>query len=70
MVKSIPITDNALLETPAVKLVDFLQGLEALKDWKQPPFETIRAQTASKTLKSLPPVSEELMDLYLRQWRF
>ncbi|KEF56727.1 uncharacterized protein A1O9_06917 [Exophiala aquamarina CBS 119918] len=69
-VKLIKLTDNAISETPAVKLVDFLEGLESLRDWKQPPWETLRAQKASKTLRDLPPFNADLMALYLRQWNF
>jgi len=69
-VKAIRLTDEAISEAPAVKLLDFLQGLESLKDWEQPPWETKRAQKASKAMREIPPFNADLMALYLQQWNF
>ncbi|KAJ9646719.1 hypothetical protein H2204_000411 [Knufia peltigerae] len=61
-------SDTELEEKPALKLLDFLKSLAGLLEWKQPPWETKRAEGASATLRDLPAIDENMMDLYLTQW--
>lgn len=61
-------SDSEVEEKPALKLLDFFKSLTSLLEWKQPPWETKRAEEASETLRDLPAIDEKMMDLYLDQW--
>ncbi|MCJ1387732.1 hypothetical protein MMC18_000575 [Xylographa bjoerkii] len=61
-----------LKQNPALKLLDFFESMErAAKMGKQMPvLETKVSARRSRTMASLEPVSEEWMEIWLKQWVF
>lgn len=57
-------------EYPAVKLLDFMTNLASNKDYTPLPIETSKTCLASRTMRTLPAVSMDWMELYIRQWAF
>ncbi|KAI0397506.1 acetyl-CoA synthetase-like protein [Xylariaceae sp. FL0594] len=59
-------------ELPGLKLADFYEGLIAPKDVKITPFnlETVVTARKSETMRRLPPVSSEWVEMWLKQWNF
>lgn len=65
---SVEVTDEELKAKPGLKLMEFLQGMVKLCDSQPVPFETTRMEATSNTMRELPAISVEMMDLYLTQW--
>ncbi|KAI0404036.1 hypothetical protein F4802DRAFT_261809 [Xylaria palmicola] len=59
-------------ELPGLKLLDFYEGLVMPEDVKITPFnlETGISARKSETMRRLPPVSNDWVDLWLKQWGF
>ena len=61
-------TQQSLAANPAVKLLDFYEGLLGAET--QPPqLETVHTEKASPILRDLGPVKGEWMAKWIRQWR-
>lgn len=60
-------TQEDLAANPAVKLVEFYEGLLSA-EIQAPQFETVETEKASTTLRDLGPVKEEWMVRWIRQW--
>ncbi|KAI1117812.1 hypothetical protein F5Y14DRAFT_439088 [Nemania sp. NC0429] len=59
-------------ELPGLKLLDFYEGLIMPEDIKITPFnlETGISARKSETMRRLPPVSNDWVELWLKQWNF
>jgi len=59
-------------ELPGLKLLEFYEGLIMPEDVKITPFnlETGITTRKSETMRRLPPVSTDWVDLWLKQWKF
>ncbi|KAI3319915.1 acetyl-CoA synthetase-like protein [Xylariaceae sp. AK1471] len=59
-------------ELPGLKLLEFYEGLIMPEDVKITPFNLETGVTArkSETMRRLPPVSTDWVDLWLKQWKF
>jgi len=59
-------------ELPGLKLADFYEGLIPPKNTKITPFnlETVATARKSETMRRLPPVSTDWVDLWMKQWNF
>lgn len=55
---------------PALKLLDFYRGLVEGEGMLSAPIELTETKGASKTMRSLGPISGELIANWLRQWEF
>lgn len=55
---------------PALKLLDFYRGLAEGEGPLSAPIELTRTKKASKTMRSLGPISGVLMANWMRQWAF
>lgn len=55
---------------PALKLLDFYRGLVEGQETLSSPIELTKTKQASKTMRSLGPISGVLMANWMRQWAF
>jgi hypothetical protein len=55
---------------PALKLLDFYRGLVEGEGTLSAPIEVEKTKDASTTMKSMEPISAELMSNWLNQWNF
>ncbi|KAK5019019.1 putative NRPS-like protein biosynthetic cluster [Cryomyces antarcticus] len=68
--RSVDLTDQNEVKTkPAVKILDFFDGIEQAGD-RQPVYDTAKGAALSKSMAELPPVSGEWMRTWLKQWDF
>lgn len=61
--------DADLRELPAAGLLDFFRMLANRQENSIPSMEVTNAQVASPTLREIGPVDEEIMEVWLRQWK-
>ncbi|KAF2225529.1 male sterility protein-domain-containing protein [Elsinoe ampelina] len=66
--KGLPATRENAERVPGLKLMDFYEGLAAPQGL--PRLATEKTEATSKTLKELGPVTEDMMEQWLGQWRF
>ena len=55
---------------PAIRLLDFFQGLLSKTQHDQPSFETVETERQSRELAALEAVKPEWMNMWLEQWSF
>ena len=55
---------------PALKLLDFYRGLDEGEGMMSAPIELTETKRASKTMRSLGPISGVLMANWMKQWAF
>ena len=63
-------SDRDILEKPALKLLDFYQGLANNAEALPIPLRVSNSQKASQTMACLQPVSHAQMSNWLQQWNF
>ena len=63
------ITEQDLIDKPALKLLDFFKAIARGKEPGPRP-ETVKTQLASKTLKDLKAIDAPLMENWMKQWSF
>ena len=70
--ESANVRDPDVRSNPAIKLLDFYQGMAAAEEAKKPStkLDTKLTEEASETLRNLEPVGSEWMRTWLRQWNF
>lgn len=57
-------------QNPAIKLMDWFEGMEAHANDSVAELETEESQKSSETLRSLEAVGNEWMSIWLKQWNF
>lgn len=55
---------------PAIKLLDWFQGMQNHAGEATAELETVQTEKRSETLRELPAVGPEWMEIWLKQWRF
>ncbi|XHF98585.1 hypothetical protein AWENTII_002133 [Aspergillus wentii] len=63
-------TTEDLAEKPALKLLEFYQSLVEGQGALSVPLEMERTKAASQTMRSLPPITPDMMANWLKQWAF
>jgi hypothetical protein len=63
-------TTEDLARKPALKLLDFYQSLVEGQGALSVPLEMERAKAASPTMRSLLPITPDMMRNWLKQWSF
>lgn len=63
-------TPEDLANKPALKLLHFYQGLAEGQGTLSVPLEIKHTKAASATMRSLPPISPDMMANWLKQWAF
>lgn len=63
---------NSASENPAIKLLDFFESMvaQAEKGLSQVQLDTHRSREASPTIRNLPAISSEIIQLWWTQWSF
>ncbi|KAJ5654047.1 hypothetical protein N7490_001050 [Penicillium lividum] len=62
-------TQDDLKDKPALKILDFFQGVAAIEE-AGPWTETTKTQAASRTLRELKAIDAPLMENWMNQWKF
>ncbi|KAI9811859.1 MAG: putative NRPS-like protein biosynthetic cluster [Pycnora praestabilis] len=71
LLQSLDASDKQELETkPALKILDFFEGLERASAKEKLAYDTTHGRTTSRTMAELAPVSPEAMEVWLDQWKF
>ncbi|KAL8949996.1 MAG: hypothetical protein Q9222_003939 [Ikaeria aurantiellina] len=64
-------TDPKVIEQcPALKILDFFRALDTQQKLGQVRYSTEKAQSASPTMASLPPIGPDAMKTWLKQWGY
>lgn len=63
-------TTEDFARKPALKLLEFYQSLVDGQGVLSVPLEMERAKAASPTMRSLPPITPDIMTNWLKQWAF
>lgn len=64
--RSLPKNKEEAMAKPALKMLEFFEGMARGQEHGR--FETKRSENASRTMGSLEPVNNELMQMWLNQW--
>jgi len=63
-------TEEDLQDKPALKILDFFNGILAGAEAESHPLETKKTQEASETMQKLKPIDVDIMNAWMRQWKF
>lgn len=62
------INEERLYRNPAIRLLEFYEGIEAAESKPPRMLSSVKAQEASASLSSIGPVREEWLRIWVRQW--